>query len=98
VKYFAVTRKPGPEWDASLPMRRQKGWKDHASFMDGLAAEGFVVLGGPLGDGEERFLLVFNADGAETIRKRLAADPWTRAGLLRIAKIERWEILLRSAG
>jgi uncharacterized protein YciI len=76
-------------------MRRQKRWEDHARFMNELAAEGFVVLGGPWGEGERRFLLVFEATSKESVRARLEQDPWTRMGLLRIAEIEPWEILLQ---
>jgi hypothetical protein len=31
-------------------MEQQSDWPAHASFMDGLVDEGFVVLGGPLAD------------------------------------------------
>jgi uncharacterized protein YciI len=62
--------------------------------MDALADEGFVVLGGPLGDGEEKFLLIIDAESEQEIAARLADDPWTPPGLLRIAKVERWEVLL----
>jgi len=65
----------------------------HAAFMNALAEDGFVVLGGPLGDGA-RILLIIDADSEGAIQTRLAADPWTPMGLLRIAKVERWEILL----
>jgi uncharacterized protein YciI len=58
-------------------MREQERWKDHAAFMDALAEEGFVVLGGPLGEGERRFLLIFNAETGKAVETRLAADPWT---------------------
>jgi AhpC/TSA family protein len=34
-------------------MRDQAQWAEHAVFMNTLAAEGFVILGGPLGAGEE---------------------------------------------
>ncbi len=79
-------------------MREQKLWTEHAAFMDSLASEGFVILGGPLGDGEERFLLIFDADSERTIETRLALDPWTKMRLLRIAKVEAWEILLQKSG
>jgi hypothetical protein len=46
--------------------------------MDALTAEGFVVLGGPLG-GAEGALLVIDAENEETIRTRLADDPWNLA-------------------
>ena len=91
--YFAVTRERGPTWDARRPMREQDGWDAHARFMDDLTADGFVVLGGPLGDGT-RFLLIINAEGPPEIEARLAEDPWTHTDQLLIAKIEPWEILL----
>jgi len=74
-------------------MREQLGWDKHAAFMDALAADGFVVLGGPLGDGS-RILLIVDAEDEADITARLADDPWTPMGLLRIATIEPWEILL----
>jgi hypothetical protein len=43
--------------DASRPMRQQEQWAEHApqhaAFMDALADDGFVILGGPLGEQEE---------------------------------------------
>jgi len=50
--------------------------------------------GGPLGEGEERFLLIVAAENQHAIEARLANDPWTRLGVWRIASIERWEVLL----
>jgi uncharacterized protein YciI len=76
-------------------MRDQDGWDSHAAFMDGLAAEGFVVLGGPIGDGA-RFMHVVDAPGEEEIRSRLADDPWERSGQVRTATVEPWKILLRA--
>jgi hypothetical protein len=40
------------------------------------------------------FLLIIDAESEQEIDARLADDPWTPMGLLRIAKIERWETLL----
>ena len=91
--HFAVRRVRGPAWNASLPMRAQAQWGEHAAFMNALAAEGFVVLGGPLGTGAEVLLIVNAADEA-TIRTRLAADPWSASGLLDIKGVEPWTILL----
>ena len=62
-------------------------------FMDGLVDDGFVVLRGPLGDGSE-ILLIVNGENEGQIRARLRDDPWTPMDLLRVAKIEPWEILL----
>ena len=77
-------------------MREQDGWPEHARFVDTLAASGFVVLGGPLGDDERRFLIVCDADDEEAVRSRLAEDPWSARGLLHDAEVVRWSILLRA--
>lgn len=91
--YLAVRRVRGPAWNRALPMRSQAAWAEHAVFMNALAAEGFVVLGGPLGSGEE-VLLVIDAPTEETARARLDADPWSTASLLEIASVEPWAVLL----
>jgi uncharacterized protein YciI len=93
-RYLAVMRERGSAWDPSRPMREQAAWVEHAHFMDQLAASGFVVLGGPLEDKEERFLIVVDDVDADAVRSRLADDPWSGSGLLRIASIEPWTILL----
>jgi uncharacterized protein YciI len=90
---YAVTREQGPTWDVSRGLREQKCWDQHAGFMDALVDEGFVILGGPLGDGTKTLLIVA-AENEDEIVARLADDPWTPMGMLRIARIERWEILL----
>lgn len=93
--YLAVRRARGPAWNPDLPLRGQAQWTEHAAFMNALAAEGFVVLGGPLGDGAET-LLIIAADGEGTVRARLAADPWTGSGLLELKSVEPWTVLLDS--
>jgi uncharacterized protein YciI len=91
--YFAVRRRRGPAWNAALTMREQAGWGQHAAFMNALAAEGFIVLGGPLDDGVD-VLHIVNAPNEDVIRTRFDADPWTAIALLEIARIEPWTILL----
>jgi uncharacterized protein YciI len=93
VTYYAVTRERGENWDARLSMRQQEKWDEHAVFMNALVDHGFVVLGGPLDDGE-KILLIIDAESEQEINARLADDPWTPMGLLHIAKVERWQILL----
>ena len=93
--YFAVRRIRGPAWNTALPMRAQALWAEHAAFMNALAAEGFVVLGGPLGQGEN-VLLVINSVSEDALRTRLAADPWSASGLLEIGRVESWTVLLDS--
>ena len=92
---FAVRLVHGPGWDAARSTRTQAGWDEHAAFMDGLVDEGFVILGGPVGDGEQTLHVVEATDENE-IRARLAEDPWACAGLLRIGMIEPWALWLDS--
>ena len=92
MSYFVVTREPGPAWEGARGMREQERWDEHAAFMDGLAEEGWIVLGGPLGDGS-RFMHVVDAASAEEVAARFEADPWPE-DMLRLASVEPWEILL----
>ncbi len=58
--------------------------------MDTLTAEGFIVLGGPLGDGDgDDALLVINAPDEETVVSRLQDDPWIQSGILEIKMMKR---------
>jgi uncharacterized protein YciI len=93
-RYFVVLRKPGRAWDGTRPLREQEGWEAHAAFMDALADEGFIVLGGPLGD-DNRAMHVVDAGGAREIEARFAGDPWGD-DMLEIASIEPWTILLEA--
>lgn len=92
---FAVRLVHGPGWDPSRPIRGQDAWDEHAAFMDGLVDEGFIILGGPIGDGEQTLHAVEAADENE-IRARLAEDPWASAGLLQVGMIDRWALWLDS--
>jgi hypothetical protein len=90
---FALTTSHGPGWDASRGIREQQAWDEHASFMDGLVDDGFVILGGPLDDGQHTLLMV-EATDEQQIVARMGEDPWARMGLLRIGALERWSIWL----
>ena len=93
--YFVVIEEAGPGWDEKRSMRDQKGWPEHAVFVDALADERFVILGGPLGNyRKHRAMLILDAPNEEILRKRLAEDPWMRDGVLRTIEIYSWEILL----
>ena len=51
MKYFVVTNEHGSAWNESRSLIEQEGWAEHAAFMNKLVDEGFIVLGGPIGDG-----------------------------------------------
>ena len=90
---FALTMVNGPRYDPSRQRREQDGWAEHAAFMDGLVDAGFVVLGGPIGDGQQVMVVVEAADEAE-VRARYAGDPWGPMGILEIGEIRPWTIWL----
>jgi uncharacterized protein YciI len=90
---LAVTLVHSEGWDTSRPIREQQCWDAHAAFMDGLVDDGFIVVGGPLGDGSQTLHLV-QATSADEIKARLAEDPWAALGLLQIGSIQPWALWL----
>jgi uncharacterized protein YciI len=92
VAYYVVLRRSGPQWDPSRPLEEQAGWPAHAAFMDGLVDNGFVVLGGPLADGQ-RVVLAVEAESEDAVRATLGLDPWSETHLL-VDAIEPWTIRL----
>jgi hypothetical protein len=94
---YAVIREPGESFDAARTLREQDAWDEHAVFMDALVDEGFVVAGGPLGDGA-RILLVVDAASEEEIAERLDDDPWASIRVLRTGSIDQWHVLLGGIG
>jgi uncharacterized protein YciI len=96
-EYFLVRSAKGPAWDHGRLRREQCGWDEHATYMDALTDEGLVVLGGPVGEGDgDDALLVVDSPDENTVRARLADDPWYRDGMLRIRDVKRWNVLLDS--
>jgi len=93
-RYFLVARARGPAWDHDRRRREQQGWDEHAAFMDALVKEGFVVLGGPVGEGDgEEALLVVDADTEARVRARLADDPWGE-DMLVTESVRPWSVWL----
>lgn len=94
-KLFAVTRVRGRAWDSTKPMRAQTGWAEHAMFMDDLATNRFVMLGGPIGDETKTLLIVDAADEGE-IDRTFVGDPWSKSGHLEMESIQLWTVLLQA--
>jgi uncharacterized protein YciI len=90
--FHLVLSRSGPEWDPSRPLEEQSDWPAHASFMDGLVDDGFIILGGPLAD-EHRVVHVVEAESEAAIRARLTRDPWSESHL-RVESIDPWTIRL----
>jgi hypothetical protein len=91
--FLVVLRRSGLEYDHSKPLEEQIGWEEHAAFMDGLVEEGFIVLGGVLGD-EVRTAHAVEAGSEQEIRERLAQDPWSGSHL-EVDSIDPWTIRLQ---
>ncbi len=91
---FAVTLDHGERWDSARGIREQENWPAHAAFMDSLVEDGFVIVGGPLGD--DQALLAVEAADEEAVRDRLAADPWAPARLLHVGSVRPWPLWLDS--
>ncbi|HEY7547671.1 MAG TPA: hypothetical protein VID27_22425 [Blastocatellia bacterium] len=92
---FAVMRTRGRAWDSSKSLREQQQWDEHALFMEKLAAQRFVLLGGLLGDGRD-VLLVIDAASENEVASRLSEDPWSKSGLLEIKSVQTWNVLLEA--
>jgi uncharacterized protein YciI len=68
----------------------------HATLMNVLTDDGFVVLVGPLAGPEQgrvRVLPIVDAESDVQVQRLLADDPWTRSDQLRLVSIEPWQIL-----
>ena len=90
--FLVTVSRSGPEYDRAKPLEAQSGWADHAAFMDALVGEGFLVLGGPLGD-EHRVVHAVEAESEEAVRETLALDPWAGSHLC-VETVEPWTIRL----
>ena len=92
---FVVIRTHGPSWDESRSLEEQADWPAHAEFMDALAAEGFITIGGPLEETPDTLLVITARDTLE-IELRLSADPWSRDGHLTVKDCRPWHVRLGS--
>jgi len=90
---FALALVHGPGWDESCGIREQHGWAEHAAFWDALVDDGFILLGGPVGDHRTTLHVVEAADEAE-VRRRIGQDPWAHAQLLQVGSIQPWALWL----
>jgi len=97
MSYFALTLVHGPGWDPGRPIREQPAWDEHAAFMDGLVDDGFIIIGGPVGDGRQTLHAV-QADDENEVAARLTADPWAAMGLLEVGEIRPWALWLDGRG
>ncbi len=90
---FVAISSAGPNRDSSKATREQPFWDEHATFIDQLVADGFILMGGPLVD-EEGAMLIVNADDEVEVRQKLENDPWFERGILKLDSVKRWQIFI----
>ena len=94
--HFLVRQARGPEWDPARARREQAGWDEHAAFIDGLAGQGRIRLGGPVGDVDGlHVVLVVAAGSDDEARALFDEDPWM-GRILTIESVEPWTIWIGS--
>jgi uncharacterized protein YciI len=92
-RLLLVFRDQGPCWIPDVPTRQQPLWDEHAAFIDGLVAQGRIVMGGPYADCS-RALLIMNARDADEVSALLRDDPWTTGGILVTGEVIEWTVFI----
>jgi uncharacterized protein YciI len=92
VLFLVRTHQSGPSFVPGEPLESQSQWTEHAEYLDGLVADGVVVLGGPLSTPGE-VALVLDLPSEDDVRQVLAEDPWAGSHL-EVGTIEGWTIRL----
>ena len=90
---FLVISAAGPNRELSKGSREQRYWDEHATFIDGLVDEGFILLGGPFPE-DGGALLVVQAESEAAVRTKMDGDPWYEHGMLILVTIKRWDIFI----
>jgi len=86
-QHFAAIVHRTEKWDHSIPPEQQPGFAGHLEYMGGLEKSGFIALAGLLTSTND-VLFVFHAESEAEVRERLAMDPWQRAGMVVVTRIE----------
>ncbi|HST37643.1 MAG TPA: YciI family protein [Allosphingosinicella sp.] len=86
-RLFLFLYRPGPAWQAGVPMARQN-LRDHAAYHARLVREGRSFAAGGY-TGEDGGMAIVRAADIEEARAMLAADPAIRNGAF-VAEIRQW--------
>lgn len=84
---FVVELVYGPDEDKRLEVR-----PEHREYSRGLAERGTLLAGGPYTDGKGAQIIYETADETE-LQDVLAADPYTKAGVIASTTIRQWEVV-----
>lgn len=86
-KLFAIVYEPGPVWKRGLPLAEQN-LGEHGRYMRRLAADGVLILAGPLMTSEGG-LVILRADDLKAARALMDADPAVRKGQF-VGTVSEW--------
>jgi uncharacterized protein YciI len=89
---YLVISKAGPKRDLTKGSREQQFWDEHATFIDGLVDDGFIMMGGPFDDGGA--MLIVHAENEQAVRQTVDNDPWYAQDILLLDTIKRWDIFI----
>ena len=96
-KFFAAFVHRADAWDHSRAPQEQAGFPDHAKFVAGLEASGFIAVAGLMQPSND-VLFVFRADSEDAVRRRLAEDPWQKDGHARLGRVEEVQFRIGAPG
>lgn len=88
---FLVRLTAGPNHNRTRSVDEDSLAREHAAFIQGLIAEGFLIVGGAVDDGGNGVMIVRAETGA-SVRHRLERGPLQQRGILRLESVARWEI------
>lgn len=92
---YIIEYRPGPAWQAGVPMNRQ-ALGPHAAYWMRLAHEGRAIGAGPYLDVDGGMAMI-NAASMDEARAIVAADPAVTTGVF-VGEVHAWSPRIRGAG
>lgn len=95
LKIFAFVYEPGPVWKRGVPLAQQN-LAEHAQYMHRLAADGVLLLAGPLMTSEGGLVIV-RAQNLGAARALMEADPAVKKGQF-VGVVSEWRAAIDPDG
>src|SRR5690242_9811510 len=96
-RLFAAFVHRAGAWDPARPPQEQSGFADHAKFVAGLEASGFIPQAGLMQPSND-VLFIFRAHSEEAVRRRMAEDPWQKDGHAKLGRVEEVSFRIAAPG
>jgi uncharacterized protein YciI len=81
------------KWDAAKTPQEQAGFPEHMKHVQQMAADGTLLVGGPLLEGNEAAfkvtgaLMIVKAESADAAKKLVSADSFVSSDVMKIASV-----------